>query len=138
PMKTSPTTGNRKMHEWPLLRAAATGLASIFISATAHAGLYSPAGPNANLYVSNYNGDTIEKYSSTGIDLGMFANTGLNNPTGLAFDSAGNLYAANRDTNRIEKFSPTGSVFANTGLNQPYGLAFDSTGNLYAANFGDN
>ena len=59
---------------------------------------------------------------------------------GLAFDSAGNLYAANRGNNTIEKFTPggTASVFARTGLSAPYGLAFDSAGNLYAANEGNS
>ena len=64
----------------------------------------------------------------------------MNGPIGLAFDSAGNLYAANYGANTIEKFTPggVGSVFANTGLNSPIGLAFDSAGNLYAANYGAN
>jgi hypothetical protein len=44
---------------------------------------------------------------------------------GLAFDSSGNLYAANLNNNTIEKFTPGGvdSVFANTGMNQPTFLA---------------
>jgi secreted PhoX family phosphatase len=59
----------------------------------------------------------------------------LNSPEGLAFDSAGNLYAANLGNNSIEKYTPGGSasVFASTGLSNPVGLAFDSAGNLYAA-----
>ena len=61
-------------------------------------------------------------------------------PTGLAFDSAGNLYAANNTSNTIEMFTPGGvpSTFATTGLSNPIGLAFDSAGNLYAANHGNN
>jgi len=70
----------------------------------------------------------------------VFANTGLNGPSGLAFDSAGNLYAANAGDMTIEKFTPggVGSLFANTGLEAPHGLAFDSLGNLYVANNGNN
>lgn len=71
----------------------------------------------------------------------MFASSGLYNPEGLAFDSAGNLYAANSITDTVEKFTPggTGSTFAGSGLNFPVGLAFDSAGNLYVANsVGDN
>jgi DNA-binding beta-propeller fold protein YncE len=54
----------------------------------------------------------------------------------LAFDSAGNLYAANYSANTIERFTPGGvaSVFA-AGVNHPVGLAFDSAGNLYAGNY---
>ena len=68
-----------------------------------------------------------------------FASTGLNLPTGLAFDSANNLYVANFISNTIEKFTPGGvaSVFASTGLSNPLGLAFDASGNLYVANQGN-
>jgi hypothetical protein len=60
----------------------------------------------------------------------------LNRPSGLAFDSAGNLYVANSGASTIEKFTTNGvgSVFASSGLNYPVGLAFDSAGNLYVAN----
>jgi Gluconolactonase len=58
---------------------------------------------------------------------------------GLAFDSAGSLFAADFvfgrvGQGRILQFTPSGaeSVFA-TDLNHPYGLAFDSTGNLFEA-----
>ena len=56
--------------------------------------------------------------------------TGLNGPTGLAFDSSGNLYVANYDNGSgttISKITPGGTVstFA-TGLNGSEGLAFDS------------
>jgi len=61
--------------------------------------------------------DTIEQFAPDGTDLGVFASTGLNEPLGLMFDSAGNLYAANRGNDTIEKFSATGAdlgVFAHT------------------------
>ena len=67
----------------------------------------------------------------------------------MAFDSAGNFYAANicvpffssyypNFTNTIERFAPDFSdigTFA-TNLNQPWGLAFGNGGNLYVANSG--
>src|SRR6266487_3940436 len=76
-------------------------------------------------YVSNYGDNTIEKFDSAG-NASLFASSGLNGPTGLAFDSRGSLYVGNRESNTIEKFSPTGDdlgVFANTGLNSPYFIA---------------
>jgi hypothetical protein len=59
--------------------------------------------------------------------------------SGLAFDGAGNLYAANPNAGTISETSPSGNVstFA-SGLNNPTALAFDSSGNLYVANTGDN
>src|SRR5438094_304763 len=90
------------------------------------------------LYVANSGDNTIEKFTSGGAG-SVFSSSGLNQPYGLAFDSAGNLYAAT-SFNTIVRFTPSGvrSVFASSGLNEPVGLAFDSAGNLYAANYGDN
>ena len=83
---------------------------------------------------------SIVKIASDGSS-SVFASSGLFNPTGLAFDSAGNLYAVNQNSrsSTIEKFTSggTASVFASSGLNGPWGLAFDSAGNLYAANVGN-
>ena len=90
------------------------------------------------LYVANSSNSTIQKYTSGGVG-SLFANSGLGEPYGLAFDNTGNLYAANAGNNTIEKFTAgVGSVFANSGLNAPIGLAFDSAGNLYASNADDS
>jgi hypothetical protein len=111
----------------PLLLAAALLLAGL------------PAASRADILYVTLGNNTIEKITSAGSG-SVFASTGLNNPYGLAFDSAGNLYAANYSTNTIEKYTPGGSasVFASTGLSSTYGLAFDSAGNLYAANLGNS
>ncbi len=60
--------------------------------------------------------------------------SGLSAPVGLAFDSAGNLFAADAFSGNIYEFTPDGtrSTFA-SGLNHPVGLAFNSAGNLFAA-----
>ena len=95
------------------------------------------------LYVST-NANTIDTFSSTGTVSQFATDPGdgsvLDGPQGLAFDRAGNLYAANSGNNTIEKFTTggVGTQFASIGLNQPTGLAFDSAGNLYAANNGDS
>ena len=62
--------------------------------------------------------------------------SGFNRPTGLAFDSAGNLYVANEYGGTVSRVTPAGvvSTFA-SGFDWPDGLAFDSTGNLYVANY---
>ena len=108
-----------------LLLAAFAGLAVILTPIDARAA--------ATIYVSNAGNNTIEQFTEAGVG-SIFASTGLNNPQGLAFDSAGNLYVANVGDNTIVKFTPggVGSVFASTGPNGPYSLAFDSAGNLYA------
>ncbi len=66
----------------------------------------------------------------------VFANTGMNHPTGLAVDSAGNVYVAHQIGGTILKYGPgggTGTVFA-TGVDNPEGLAIDSSGKVYVAN----
>jgi len=58
---------------------------------------------------------------------------------GLAFDSAGNLYAADGGTQTIYKFAPNGTrtVFVGPSAfapgESPVGLAFDSSGNLFVS-----
>jgi hypothetical protein len=58
---------------------------------------------------------------------------------GLAFDSAGNLYAADGGAQTIYKFAPNGarSVFVGPSAfgagEYPVGLAFDSSGNLFVS-----
>lgn len=86
--------------------------------------------------MANSGNNTIVKFTPAGVG-SVFASTGLSLPMGLAFDSAGDLYAANLGNETIEKFTPDGtaSVFARTGLRAPYGLAFDGAGNLYVALF---
>jgi sugar lactone lactonase YvrE len=62
---------------------------------------------------------------------------------GLAFDSAGNLYAADALDVTIYKFAPDGTraVFvgpsAFTATQVPAGLAFDASGNLYVTTLGN-
>lgn len=82
---------------------------------------------------------------------------GLSFPTGVAFDSAGNLWAGDSANNRVLQFMPpftngmsaslvlgqasfTTSAAATTqsGLSGPFGIAFDSSGALAVADSGNN
>lgn len=78
--------------------------------------------------------------------------TGLNNPSGITLDSAGNIYvttytAGGSTANSIVEFAPNadGNVAplrtisgALTGLNDPAGIAVDTNGNIYVADFSAN
>jgi serine/threonine protein kinase, bacterial len=64
--------------------------------------------------------------------------TGLNRPSGVAVDTAGNVYVAETNNYRVLKLaagSSTPVVLPFTGLGNPYGVAVDSAGNLYVADF---
>ena len=94
------------------------------------------------LYVSIDGNNSIRKITPAGVGSSYAAAGGLVNPAGIAFDGAGNLYAANHHAgpqvmpiDTITKIPPggglgAGSVFAN-GLGHPVGIAFDSMGDLY-------
>ena len=88
------------------------------------------------IYESNFLANTVQAFSSTGTNLGVFCTVAF--PTGLAFDQAGNLFVSSDAAAgySILKFAPDGSstVFATSGLDAPHALAFDQDGNLYVAN----
>jgi sugar lactone lactonase YvrE len=122
-----------------------------------------------NLYIADYDNDRIRKVNASGIITtvagnGSYGYNGdnfaatraeLNFPSGVAVDSAGNLYIADRNNQRIRKVDASGTIttVAGTGisgyngdnipatsaqLNYPNGVAVDSAGNLYIADWDNN
>jgi RHS repeat-associated protein len=117
-----------------------------------------------NLYIADYGNHKIRKVTPAGV-ISTLAGTGvagatgdgalagsaqLNNPTGVTFDAAQNLYIADYGNHKIRKVTPAGviSTLAGTGvagatgdgaaattaqLNSPRKLLFDAAGSLYIA-----
>jgi hypothetical protein len=119
-----------------------------------------------NIYVADGAGDTLRKVTPAGVvttlagtaaKAGTTDGTGaaarFNNPTGIAVDSAGNLYVADNGNNTVRKVTPAGAVttLAGTGgrsgstdgtgtgarFNQPAGVGVDAFGNVYVADYGN-
>ncbi len=126
-----------------------------------------------NLYVSDLNGSAIYKLDKSGVltivaggsfgfsgDGGPAIKAALYFPSGVAIDSAGNIYFADKGNNRVRKVDTKGIVttFAGTGtagysgdggpatsaklglnLTAAYqGVAVDSAGNVYIADPANN
>jgi len=123
-----------------------------------------------NMYISDTGNNRIRKVDTNG-NMSTVVNGGIsggtvgsggdggpgiqariNNPGGLAVDTAGNLYIADTNNNKIRKLATNGIIttvagnqFAEAGfsgdggpatsamLNHPQGVAVDAAGNLYIA-----
>ena len=122
---------------------------------------------SGNLYVSDVNNHRVRKVNPGGIistvaggplapvgDGGLATSAGLIGPTGLAVDSAGNLYIADATNARIRKvdkagiistvagngslgFTGEGTVATSSPINAPVGLAIDAKGNIYFSEVGN-
>jgi len=97
-------------------------------------------GPDGTIYVADYFGGKIFRYSASGTDLGLFASTPLVQTDFMAFDAGGNLYVTGVTDSLLEvvrRVSPTGADLGDfvTGFSGPSGIAFDAAGNLYVASF---
>ncbi len=88
-------------------------------------------------------------------DTGAATNARLNNPQGIALDSAGNIYVADAGNNSVRMISPAGIITTVAGnqtagyygdgfpatsaaLRVPSGVVLDSSGNLYIADSGNH
>jgi hypothetical protein len=117
---------------------------------------------SGNVYVADSANHTIRKITpagavttlaglagSAGSDDGTGSAARFYHPSGVATDSSGNIYVADRDNHTVRKITPAGAVTTLAGLagsagsddgtasaarfNYPSGVATDSSGNIYAA-----
>jgi adhesin/invasin len=128
--------------------------------------IFDPAG---NLYIADSSNNRVRRVGTDGIivtvagngeqgsegDGGPATAAQLNNPFGLAYDSAGNLYIADAYNSKIRRVAPTGIIttYAGTGtpestgdgglatgatLKHPYALTVDKAGSLYLSDVAAN
>ncbi|MBF2708974.1 T9SS type A sorting domain-containing protein [Flavobacterium soyangense] len=118
-----------------------------------------------NVYVADVGNQKIRKITPVGL-VTTFAGTGIAgaadgtgtaasfyNPSGVAVDSAGNVYIADQSNNKVRKITVAGVVTTLAGIGTigstdgtgasasfkyPYNLAVDAGGNVYVADAGNN
>lgn len=78
-----------------------------------------------------------------GPDDGTGSAARFNNPSGLVYDGAGNLYVADTNSNAVRKVVVATGVVTTlaafpAALSQPVGIAYDGAGNLYVGDYGDS
>jgi DNA-binding beta-propeller fold protein YncE len=87
---------------------------------------------------------TVTQAGSTYIatqTISTLLSSGLNQPRGLAVDSAGNVFIADSGNNAVKKWTQathTVTTLVSAGLNAPHGVAVDAAGNVYIADSGNN
>jgi sugar lactone lactonase YvrE len=123
---------------------------------------------SGNLFIADSGNNVIRRIGADGVittvagnGRGAFAGDGgpataasLNSPYGIAFDSSGAFYIADRSNHRIRRvaadgtistwmgtgsssFSGDGGPAARAGMSEPYAIAFDPAGNAYVADNGN-
>jgi sugar lactone lactonase YvrE len=134
-----------------------TGSAARFLSPTGVA-----VDTTGNIYVADTFNSTLRKISPTGVTTTLAGSAGLNGstngtgsvarfdiPYGVAVDSGGNVYVADRNNHTIRKITPASAVTTLAGtaglsgsangtgstarFQFPYGVAVDNRTNVYVA-----
>ncbi|KAA3605239.1 MAG: T9SS C-terminal target domain-containing protein [Calditrichaeota bacterium] len=92
-----------------------------------------------NLYVSTYYGGFVQKFDTSGNDLGIFiSDTDLQGPTNIWFDTNGDLLVLDYDGTSVKRFDSNGNFLGDflTGLDNCEGVDFLPNGNILIGNGG--
>jgi DNA-binding beta-propeller fold protein YncE len=106
-----------------IYKFTANGTPALFSSAiTPYALAFDTSG---NLYATDDNHGNLFKFTSNASETEIAS--GLGNPTGVAVNSAGDVFVVENSGNKIDEFTPTGSTYTEStfaSLGNPNGLAF--------------
>jgi len=93
-----------------------------------------------DLYVSSYGTSVVRKFNgTTGMDEGLFINSGLNGPTNIFFEASGDMIVFDYNSGIIKRFDSAGNFVEDliTGLLGPEGFAFFPNGDILIGNGGN-
>ncbi len=106
---------------------------------------------DSNIYVTDYNNNRVERFSTAGAYVTQFGSAGSGNgqfkgPAGITADASGNLFVVDDENNRVEEFTRFGTYVTSFGtkgtgngqLNEPEGIAVASTGALHVVDSANN
>ena len=100
-------------------------------------------GPGGELYAADgYGNARVHKFSATGELIKSWGEQGsapgqFNLPHGIAVDSAGLVYVADRENTRVQIFSPNGEYLREwTWVNRPTDIFIDAQDTIYIAELG--
>jgi streptogramin lyase len=95
----------------------------------------------ANVWVTNYNGNSVTELNSSGTASGGSPYTAgsMNQPAGIAIDGTGDLWISNNGNSSVTELTSAGAAHSGTpstggGLSVPFGIAVDFSGNAWVAN----
>jgi uncharacterized protein (TIGR03437 family) len=114
---------------------------TVYIAETANYVVRKISGGSLSLFAGN-------SFGGNSGDEGLATGAQLNGPTGLALDSAGNLYIADTLNSVIRRVEKNGNIYTHVGgtsgtsgtsgrLKNPTGICFDRSGALYIADTGN-
>ncbi len=94
---------------------------------------------HGTLYVADYSGERIEKWSTSGAYLSAWGTLGsgdgqFTSPFGVAYGPNGDLFVTEEGGSRVQELSDAGVWKATvSGFASPYGVAIDSDGAIWVA-----
>ncbi len=90
----------------------------------------------ADIYVTNYGGNTIGEYTNSGTVVNASLISGLSSPWGIAV-SGSDIFVANNGSNTIGEYTTSGAVVNASlisGLNSPTGIAVSGS-DIFVTNY---
>lgn len=106
-------------------------------------GFHAPSGltfdNQGNLYVANFNSNSVDRISRDGTRSTFATGGHLKGPIGLVADDGGNIYVANYSGGTVARITPAGiSTVIATDFKKPYYLTLGPGGNLFVSQQEDN